>query len=71
MNKENFNIITEYFLQGRITITTYRMLIETFERMHELKKEHQELDRVIELELERMQQGEFNHYYYNAHFITK
>jgi hypothetical protein len=47
------------------------MLIETFERMHELKKEHQELERVIEEELERMQQGEFNHYYYNAHFITK
>ncbi len=63
MNKKNFNIITDYFIQGRISITTYRMLIETFERMHELKNEHQEL--------ERMQQGEFNHYYYNAHFITK
>ena len=65
MNKENFNTITEYFLQGRISITTYRMLIETFERMHELKKEHQELEHAIEEELERMQQGEFNHYYYN------
>ena len=47
------------------------MLIETFERMHELKNEHQELERAIEEELERMHQGEFNHYYYNAHFITK
>ena len=70
MNKENFNTITEYFLQGRISITTYRMFIETFEAIHKLKKERQALERLIEDEIERMQKGEFNHYYFskNAHF---
>lgn len=71
MNKEKFNMITEYFLQGKITITTYSMLIQTIERMHDLNKARQELENEIEKELERMQQGEFNHFYYNAHFITK
>lgn len=71
MNKENFNLITEYFIQGQITITTYRMLIETFERVHKLKAERVKLERLIEEEIERMKQGQFNQYFYNAHFITK
>jgi hypothetical protein len=62
MNKEFFNEIGEYLLQGKITITTYRMLIETFERMNQLTKEHKDLEQSIIDELIRMEQGEFNHY---------
>lgn len=70
MNKLHFDQINEYLAQGQITITTYRMFIETFEAIHKLKKERQALERLIEDELERMQKGEFNHYYFskNAHF---
>jgi hypothetical protein len=69
MNRIHFDQINEYLAQGQITITTYRMFIETFETIHKLKKERQALEQHIEDELERMQQGEFNHYYFkNAHF---
>jgi len=62
MNKEYFKEINEYLLQGRITITTYRMLIETFERIHQLSQEQKHLEQSILDELIRMEQGEFNHY---------
>jgi deoxyribodipyrimidine photolyase len=64
MNKEYFSEISQYLLQGKISITTYRMLIETFERMHQLKQEHKHLEQSIIDELIRMEQGEFNHYHY-------
>jgi nucleoside-triphosphatase THEP1 len=68
MNEEYFKEINEYLLQKKITITTYRMLIETFERMQLLKIEHKELEEIIIEELGRMEQGEFNHYYFkNTH----
>lgn len=62
MNKEYFNEISEYLLQGKITLTTYRMLIETFERMQKLSQERTHLEQLIIDELVRMEQGEFNHY---------
>ena len=62
MNKEIFNEVSEYLLQGKITITTYRLIIETFERMHQLTQEHKLLEQSILDELVRMEQGEFNHY---------
>jgi predicted DNA-binding protein len=65
VNKENFEEMHQYLLDGKITLTTYRMLVETFERMHELKKEHSKLEQSIIEELEKMELGEFNHYYFN------
>ena len=62
MNKEYFQEINEYLLQGKITLTTYRMLIETFERMHQLSQERTHLEQSIIDELVRMEQREFNHY---------
>jgi hypothetical protein len=62
MNKEHYKEISEYLLQGKITITTYRLIIETFERMHQLTQEHKLLEQSIIDELIRMEQGEFNHY---------
>jgi hypothetical protein len=65
MNKEIFSEVSEYLLQGKITITTYRLIIETFERMHHLTQEHKLLEQSILDELVRMEQGEFNHYNIN------
>lgn len=65
MNKEIFSEISEYLLQGKITITTYRLIIETFERMHQLTQEYKLLEQSIQDELVRMEQGEFNHYKIN------
>jgi len=65
MNKEHYREISEYLLQGKITITTYRLIIETFERMHQLTQEHKFLEQSIIDELIRMEQGEFNHYNIN------
>jgi len=65
MNKEIFSEVSEYLLQGKITITTYRLIIETFERMHHLTQEHKLLEQSIIDELIRMEQGEFNHYNIN------
>ena len=62
MNKENFKEISEYLLQGKITLTTYRMFIETFEKMQQLSQERTHLEQLIIDELVRMEQGEFNQY---------
>lgn len=62
MNKEYFKEISEYLLQGKITLTTYRMLIETFEKMQQLSQERTHLEQLIIDELVRMEQGEFNQY---------
>ena len=51
MNKLHFDQINEYLAQGQISITTYRMFIETFEAIHKLKKERQALERLIEDEI--------------------
>jgi len=65
MNKEIFSEVGEYLLKGKITITTYRLIIETFERMHQLTQDHKLLEQSILDELVRMEQGEFNHYNIN------
>ncbi len=62
MNKENFKEISEYLLQGKITLTTYRMFIETFEKMQQLSQERTRLEQLIINELVRMEQGQFNQY---------
>ena len=62
MNKEYFKEISEYLLQGKITLTTYRMLIETFEKMQQLSQERTRLEQLIINELVRMEQGQFNQY---------
>ena len=48
MNNKDLQEVTEYLLQGKITITTYRLMIETFERMYLLKQEHKLLEQLIQ-----------------------
>jgi hypothetical protein len=72
MNNKDLQEVTEYLLQGKITITTYRLMIETFERMCLLKQEHKVLEQLIQDELIRMEQGVFNQYHLNnVHKETK
>ncbi len=62
MNKEIFIELNQYLLDGKMTIKTYRMIVESLERIHNLIKEQKDLEQSIQDELIRMEQGEFNQY---------
>lgn len=62
MNKDVFIELNQYLLDGRMSLKTYRLIIESLERIQSLIKEQRDLEQAIQDELIRMEQGEFNQF---------